>query len=73
MSLLNQIEEFQATMDKVMELVEDTKALAGKIPDTSISESPALMKTIFDMCAEGIKTLNDAIGEAEDIQKTLGR
>jgi hypothetical protein len=71
MALLDQIEEFQATMNKVMELVEETKALAGKIPDTSISESPALMRTIFDMCADGIKNLDDAIGQAEDIQKTL--
>ncbi|MFB2936784.1 hypothetical protein ACE1B6_16150 [Aerosakkonemataceae cyanobacterium BLCC-F154] len=73
MALIDQIEEFQATMDKVMELVEETKASAGKIPDTSISESPALMKAIFDMCADGIKALNDAIGQAEDIQQTLGR
>ena len=34
MALLDQIEDFQATMDKVLELVEETKVLAGQIEDT---------------------------------------
>jgi hypothetical protein len=71
MGLISQIEEFQATMDKVVELVEETKALSGQIPDLSISESPAKIKVIFELCADGIKILNEAIAQAENIQKTL--
>ncbi len=73
MALLEQIEEFQATMNQVMELVEETKALAGKIPDASIAEAPRLMEEIFDLCGDGVSKLNAAIGQAEDIQNTLGR
>jgi hypothetical protein len=73
MSLFAQIEEFQATMDKVVELVDETKALAGQLENVSVGEAPAKMKVIFDLCADGIKSLNNAIGQAEDIQKTLGR
>lgn len=72
MALIDQIEEFQATMDKVLELIEETKALAGQIPDMSIGEAPAKMQVIFDLCADGVKSLQDAIAEAEDIQRTLG-
>lgn len=73
MALLDQIEDFQATMDKVLELVEETKVLAGQIiEDTPPRELPAKMKIIFEFCSDGIKKLNEAIGQAEDIQKTVG-
>jgi hypothetical protein len=72
MALLDQIEEFQGTMDKVVELVEETKALAGQVPDVSLSEAPVKIKAIFDLCADGVKNLQDAIGQAEEIQKLLG-
>ncbi|CAD0232195.1 hypothetical protein [Planktothrix agardhii] len=72
MALLDQIEDFQATMDKVLELVEETKVLAGQIEDTPPRELPAKMKIIFEFCSDGINKLNQAIGEAEDIQKTVG-
>ncbi len=73
MPLIDQIEDFQATMNKVVELVEDTKGLAGQIPDTSIAEASAKMKVIFELCEAGIQTLKNAIDQAEDIQQTLGR
>ena len=72
MSLRDQIEDFQTTMDKVMELVEETKTLAGQIGSMSIDEAPAKMSVILDLCADGIKTLQDATSQAEDIQKTVG-
>lgn len=73
MPLIDQIEDFQATMNKVVQLVEETKGLAGQIPDTSIGEAPAKMKVIFELCEEGIKMLNNGIAQAEDIQQSLGR
>ena len=72
MALIEQIEEFQSTMDKVMELFEETKDLAGQIENFSIGEAQGKMKVIFDLCADGIKTLQEATSQAEDIQKTLG-
>lgn len=72
MALLDEIDDFQATMNKVLELVEETKALAGQIEDTPPRELPAKMKIIYEYCSEGIKILNNAIGQAEDIQKTVG-
>jgi hypothetical protein len=72
MGLLEQIEDFQATMDKVLELVEETKALAGQIEDTPPRDLPAKMKIIFEFCSDGINKLNEAVGQAEDIHKTVG-
>lgn len=72
MALLDQIEEFQANMNKVVELVEESKVLASQIPDLSLSEAPGKIKEIFELCADGVKFLNEAIAQAEEIQKTLG-
>ncbi len=73
MALLDQIEEFQSTMNKVVELVEETKILAGQLPDTPPVDTPAKMKAIFELCSESIKKLNNAIGQAEDIDQLVGR
>jgi hypothetical protein len=72
MALIDQIEEFNSTMDKIVELVEECKTLAKEIPDVSISEAPAKVKSIYDMCADSKSSLDTAIGQAEEIQKTLG-
>ncbi|MFB2918556.1 MULTISPECIES: hypothetical protein [Aerosakkonema] len=71
MALIEQIEEFQTTMNKVMELVEETKDLAAQIENFSIGEAREKMKVILDLCADGIKNLQDATSQAEDIQKIL--
>jgi hypothetical protein len=72
MALLDQIEEFNAAMDKILEIVDECKSLSQQIPDASISEAPSKLKVIYDMCADGKSALDNAIGQAEDIQKTLG-
>jgi len=72
MALLDQVEEFQATMDNVLELVEETKSLAGHIPDVSLAEAPAKMRAIFDLCAEAMTGLQNATSQAEDVQRMLG-
>jgi len=72
MPLLDQVEEFQASMNKVLELVEETKGLAGQISDVSLAEAPGKMRAIFDLCAEAITGLQNATSQAEDIQRTLG-
>jgi hypothetical protein len=72
MALLDQIDEFQATMVKVMELVEEGKALAAQLPDVSASELPAKVKTVYDVCSDGISLLRNALEQTEDIQRSLG-
>lgn len=72
MALIDQVEEFQVTMNKVLELVEETKGLAAQIPNMSISEAPAKMRTIFDLCADAVTGLQNAASQAEDIQRMLG-
>jgi hypothetical protein len=72
MALIDQIEEFNATMNKVLEIVDECKSLSQQILDASISEAPSKLKAIYDMCADGKNVLDNAIGQAEDIQKTLG-
>lgn len=73
MALSDQVAEFQATMDRVMEMVEEARALAGQIPELSISESPGKVKIIFETCEDSVSELKKAIDQAEDIQQTLGR
>jgi hypothetical protein len=72
MALLEQIEEFNTTMNKILELVDECKSLSQQIPDASIAEAPSKLKAIYDMCADGKSALDNAIGQAEDIQRTLG-
>jgi hypothetical protein len=72
MALFDQIEEFNATMDKIVALVEECKNLAKAIPEVSISEAPTKVKSIYEMCADSKGALDAAIGQVEEIQKTLG-
>jgi methyl-accepting chemotaxis protein len=72
MALMNQIEEFQSTMNQVLELVEETKALASKIHDMPFEEIPLTMQEIFELCADGIKSLQTATEQVEDIQNIVG-
>lgn len=72
MALSEQIEQFQSTMNKVTELIEEATALAGQIPSASIEEAPAKMQEIFELCSDGMNSLNQGIGEAEEIQATIG-
>ncbi|MDB9494915.1 hypothetical protein PN441_13780 [Spirulina major CS-329] len=73
MSLSDQVAEFQATMDRITDMVEESRALAGQIPELSISESPAKVRIIFEMCEDSVSELKKAINQAEGIQQTLGR
>lgn len=72
MPLIEQVEEFQAIMDKISSLVEEAKALSGELPDTPLYESPGKMQTIFELCSEGNNNLMRAVAQAEEIQSTLG-
>jgi methyl-accepting chemotaxis protein len=72
MALLDQIDEFQTTMNHILEMVEESKALASQIPEASLSEAPSKIREIFEACENGVKALQEAIGQAEDIQRTLG-
>jgi len=71
MSLTSQIAELQTTMNQIVELVEESRALTRKIPD-SVSESSPKVKTIFEMSQDSMKKLKKAIGQAESIKRTLG-
>jgi hypothetical protein len=73
MSLFELVEEFQQIMKNTANLVEETKAHVQQIPDISLSEAPAKLNTIFDLCTEGINAFQKASAKAEEIQKTLGR
>ncbi|MTJ19958.1 hypothetical protein FJR06_00835 [Dolichospermum sp. UHCC 0352] len=66
------VEQFQQLIDKMNRLMEDAKTLSGELPDTGLSEVPAKMKTIFELCEEGRSCLNESVSTAEVIQKLLG-
>ncbi|HEY9862800.1 MAG TPA: hypothetical protein V6D21_01345 [Candidatus Obscuribacterales bacterium] len=70
--LLGQVEDFQKTMNQMVELIDDAKSQAGQLPDASIAEARSKVQQIYEICDEAIKTLKVATGQAEDIMKTLG-
>ena len=70
--LVGQVEDFQKTMNQMVELIDDAKSQAGQLPDASIAEARGKVQQIYELCDEGIKKLNIAIGQAEDIMKTVG-
>ena len=70
--LVGQVEDFQKTMNQMVELIDDAKSQAGQLPDASIAEARAKVQQIYEICDEGIKTLKVATAQAEDIMKTVG-
>ena len=71
--LLPLIEQFNQIMDRVVELVEETKAEVKQLPSVSLEESPRKMQEIFDLCHTSVDTLKKAIATAEEIDDTIGR
>ncbi len=71
--LLGQIDDFQKTMDRIVQLVEEAKTKAGVLQDASIAEGPGKVKQIFEICDAAINELKSkAIPQAEDMENTLG-
>ncbi|MEG4284544.1 MAG: hypothetical protein EAZ78_18760 [Oscillatoriales cyanobacterium] len=70
--LVGQVEDFQKTLNQIMELMDDAKSQAGQLPDASLAEARSKVQQIYEICDEAIKTLNVATGQAEDIMKTVG-
>jgi len=70
--LVGQVEDFQKTLNQIMELMDDAKSQAGQLPDTGLAEARSKVQQIYEICDEAIKTLNVATGQAEDIMKTVG-
>ncbi|MEG4915866.1 MULTISPECIES: hypothetical protein [unclassified Microcoleus] len=70
--LVGQVEDFQKTMNQMVELIDDAKSQAGQLPEASIAEARAKVQQIYEICDEAIKTLKVATGQAEDIMKTVG-
>lgn len=72
MNLYSQIEAFQKKMNEVVDLMEEAKAHAGQIPEVALIDAANKVTLIFNICDDGMKHLKEAIGQAEDIKKTLG-
>ena len=70
--LVGQVEDFQKTLNQIMELMDDAKSQAGQLPDATLAEARSKVQQIYEICDEAIKTLNVATGQAEDIMKTVG-
>jgi len=66
------IEEFNETMKKIVDLVEEAKARLKNIPDVALSEASAKVKAIDEICSSAKKQLDEAADIAEDILKLLG-
>jgi len=67
------VDEFNATMKKVVDLVEEAKARIQNIDDVGFGEASAKVKAIDEICDSARKELKEAADIAEGVLKLLGR
>jgi hypothetical protein len=65
------IEEFNDVMKKIVDLTEEAKAQVQQIPNVSIGDGAAKVKTIEEICGNGKAELDKAMDVAEEILKLL--
>lgn len=67
------IDEFNETMKKVVDLVEEAKTRIQSIDNVGFGEASAKVKGIEDICTSAKKQLDEATDIAEGVLKLLGR
>ena len=67
------LEEFNETMKKVVNFVEEAKSRIQNIEDVNFGEASAKVKAIDEICGTAREELEEAADIAEGILKLLGR
>ncbi len=67
------IDEFNETMKKVVDLVEEAKSRIQSIDDVGFGEASAKVKAIDELCEAAKKQLDEAAAIAEEVLQKLGR
>ena len=53
--LVSQVEDFQKTMNQMVELIDDAKSQAGQLPDASIAEARSKVQQIMKFVMKQLK------------------
>jgi methyl-accepting chemotaxis protein len=67
------IDEFNETMKKVVDLVEEAKSRIQSIDDVGFGEASAKVKAIDELCEAAKKQLDESAAIAEEVLQKLGR
>lgn len=67
------IEEFNETLKKIVDLVEEAKSRIQTIDDAGLGEASVKVKAIEELCGSAKKQLDEATDIAEGVLKLLGR
>ena len=67
------IDEFNETMKKVVDLVEEAKVKIQNIDSVSLGDASANVKAIEQICTSAKKQLDEATDIAEGVLRLLGR
>ncbi len=67
------IDEFNETMKKVVNLVEEAKSRIQSIDDVGFGEASSKVKAIDEICEAAKKQLDEAAAIAEEVLQKLGR
>lgn len=67
------IDEFNETMKKVVDLVEEAKSRIQRMDDVSLGEASAQVKSIDEICGSAKRQLDEATDIAEGVLSLLGR
>ena len=72
MELLEQCEQLQIILKRIVEIVDELSGQVSKLPNCSISESPALVRAITNLCGEGSNLYQKSQSYTELIQASFG-